>query len=287
MYSFPLERSNYLPALRLLPLATAALWILAVVGMVTAWPRVRDTAWPLLALVAVHFAVLMVFFVSTRLRLPLLFFLLPFAGYAVVCGLAAWRRGGRARQLAGVMASLVALACLVEPWFLRPSSREVVRLASVLSMQNRLDESMAALAPVLAREHPDPLALDQAGWVQFKKGEFPDAREFYLRAIDAGLEEERLAQTRTRLGWVHERLGEWAEAERQHDLAATRENADAGAVYERGMFILRRARAAGPASAEGRSLLSRARRDFERASRLSPDWPPPREALRSLPRPAP
>jgi 4-amino-4-deoxy-L-arabinose transferase-like glycosyltransferase len=68
---------------------------LAVVGMVWAWPLRRD-ALPVYLFVAAYLVSSLVFYVLSRLRAPVLPFLLMFAGFAVAEGLAALReRSGR------------------------------------------------------------------------------------------------------------------------------------------------------------------------------------------------
>lgn len=271
MYSFTLERRLYLPALYLLVVPAWGVWLLSLVGGWRAM-RMRETAgraWPLVGLIGVQLAVLMVFFVSTRLRLPLLFALCPFAGFGVASLVDDWRNNKRA--IPAVVA--LALLCVVvaEPLTTEPSDREVLRLAAVLSKQGRLDESLDVLAPVLERkEDPYGAAIDQAGWVLHKKGELPAARDRYLEALEAGLSPSREVQTRTRLGMVYERLGQLTEAAASHDRAVASEDANAGTFYERGMFRLRSGDRSGAVD------------DLTEAMRRSPAWPEPRQALASL-----
>jgi tetratricopeptide (TPR) repeat protein len=215
-----------------------------------------------------HVALLLAFFVSTRLRLPLLFFLAPFAGYGVVTALCDWTAGRRVRVFG--LAGLLALVTLGGAWSIRPSPREVVRLASVLSTQERLDDSLDVLGPVIAEPAPYAPALDQAGWVLYRMGRAAEARDAYLRALAVGLPGSREAQTRTRLAWAYERLELYDEAREQHDAAVTGGHADAGSFYERGLFRLRRGDRAGGEA------------DLLEAVRLDPNWREPREALEEL-----
>jgi tetratricopeptide (TPR) repeat protein len=267
MYSYPLERRLYLPALYMLPVPPLALWLLGAIGAYLALRR-SGRCWPLLAFLAVHLAVLMLFFASSRLRLPLLFFIAPFAGLAVVEGFHAWRKGRR--LIAACVAALVLLAALHWMFVLEPSPREIVRLASVLSRQEKLDESLAVLESAVAEPEPDPFALDQSGWVLSKKGEWEQARARYQRALERGLSGTRAAQTRSRLAVVHEQLGEIELAEAMHDAAVAGGAANAGAFFERGLFRLRLGARQG------------AMMDLEQAIAMAPEWPEPRAALRSL-----
>ena len=269
IYSFVLERKRFLSTLWALPLPPLAIWLLALPALGLALLRFPRRVWPLAAFAALHAAVLLAFFVSSRLRLPLLFALVPFAAFAAVEGWKSWV-AGRHRPL--LAAGLLGLVLATGHWLFvaSPSTREVLRLASVLSLQGRLDESQLVVEELLSAPRPDPLAFDQAGWVHYKRGEFGQARDRYLQAIGAGLPEGREAQTLTRLGLAHERLGETRQAEAALDRAVAGAGDSGGPWFERGMFLLRQGR-------RGEAV-----RDFRRSRDLAPDWPPPREALRSL-----
>ena len=270
LYSFAVERSLYLPALHLMPLPAWTLITLGGIGLALGLRRVRGTVWPLAALVAVHVGVLLLFFVSTRLRLPLLYGLAPFGGYALVEGWRAWRTG-RCRPLIAA-ALLVLPASTFSYWktSLHPP-REVQRLGAVLSSQNRLDEALEVLEPVTTGPSPYAPALDQAGWVLQKKGEPGQAARFYRRALETGdLSAIEATPTRTRLGMVLEQLGDTDGAATLHDLAARSHGATAGTFYERGMFRLRQG------DREG------ALQDLELAARMDPNYEEPRRVLRRL-----
>ena len=266
IYSFALERSEYLPALYPLALTPWSLILLAAIGAAAAWRRTPSQSWPLAAFLGLHAIVLLIFFVDSRLRLPFFFFLCPFGGFAVVEGLRLWRAGRRRLVASSLLILTVSLA-----WgtlATKPKPRDVVRLAAVLSRQQRLDESLAVLAPVVSSPNPDPYALDQAGWVLQKKGDYAAARDRYIEALERGSGEHR--QTRSRLAMVYEKLGEIELAAAEHDAAVASDNANAGTYFERGMFRMRRGEGQG------------ARRDLLQAARLDPGWPAPRAALRSL-----
>jgi 4-amino-4-deoxy-L-arabinose transferase-like glycosyltransferase len=276
MYSLPLERRRYLTALYALPLSTVGLFALALPGLVAAWRRERSRVWPLMAVVGVQLGVLLAFFVSTRLRLPLLFFLMPFAGLGGVELVRMWRAGGLRKALSCLVLVVAVAGSLHWMLLLQPSAREAVRLASVLSLQGRLDESLAVLRPWIESAPPDPLALDQAGWVHSKLGDVDRAIELYHRALEAGLAPgPPEARTRSRLAALYERKGLIDRARQQHDAAVAADPAGAGAHFERGMFKLRRDDAAGAA------------RDLQRAARLAPEWAEPRAALAAMGLPSP
>jgi len=266
MYSLPLERDRYLPVLWALPLSTWGLFALAGIGIYRAGSE-RRRALPLLALIAVQLVVLLLFFVSTRLRLPFLFALMPFAGLAVTRALERPVRRGPV-----LLTGLFLIATSVHGLFLvRPSAREVLRLASVLSLQGRLDESLAVTAPWIAADPPDALAVDHAGWVHSKMQHLAEARDLYRRALELGLPSPgREAQTRTRLASVLERMQDFDGAEAQHDAAVAAAPDRAGPRYERAMFLLRRG--------HSREAIE----DLREATRLEPGWSEPAHALRSL-----
>lgn len=268
LYSLAVERAHYLTALHAMIVSPWALLLLALAGGWIARAQ-RRRLWPICALAAVQLSVLLLFFVDGRLRLPLYYALVPFAGFAIVEGLRAWR-DDRNRATVAVVAAATLGLCLWGGVATRARPRDVVRAAAVLSAQQRFDESLQILAPLLSASAPDPIALDQAGWVLQQRGEIDAARESYVRAIDRGLPESREHQTRTRLAEVLERLGRFDEAGLQHGLAVASEHANPGSWFQRGMFLVRRGDAA------------RGAEDLRRALALAPSWPPPREALHAL-----
>jgi tetratricopeptide (TPR) repeat protein len=269
IYSFPLERSLYLPFLHALPLPPWTLLGAGLVGLALALRLRPRQAWPLAAWVAIHLLVLLAFFVNTRLRLPMLFALAPFAGFALVEGWRRWKEGTGRTAIAVIAGAVIALT-VAGAILTRPSPRDTVRLASVLSTQSKLDEALEVLEPVLSGPEPYGLALDQAGWVLQKKGDFAAAAERYRQALEAGVPEGRETQTRTRLAMSLERAGDVEGSRRQHDLAVTSGDASAGTYYERAMFRMRTGDRAG------------AEQDLREAIRLDPGWRPPRAALERL-----
>ncbi len=278
MYSLALERERYLPLLWLLFVPPWGLLALALPGLVLALRREPRAAWPLAAWVVLHALVLLAFFVSTRLRIPLYFFLCPFAGHALAAGWSRWREARRAgrtgagtrRALAAAAAVIVVSAAVSALASARVPDRERVRLASVLSQQGRWDEALEVLEPALRGPAPDAVALDQAGWVLQQQGRDAEAAARYRSALGAGLPPGRQHQTWTRLGIVLDRLDRPQEAAAAHAEAVASEGANAGTWFERGLHHLRRG---DPAAA---------RTDLERAVQLDPAWPAPREALARL-----
>ena len=130
LFSLALERRSYVPSLYALALPTLGLWLLAILGALRLRLRGLASAWPLLGLLGIHAAALMIFFVSTRLRLPLLFWLCPLAGVALAAGLDRWRAGGKVQVLA--IAVLLAAIAIADVPLQRPDDREFLRLAAVL-----------------------------------------------------------------------------------------------------------------------------------------------------------
>jgi tetratricopeptide (TPR) repeat protein len=233
MYSLALERSRYLPGLYLLLLPAGFVLAAGAVGLAASLKRKQ--AAPLLIFVGFHVGVLLLFFVATRLRIPLYLGLALYAGYGLD-RLTAWWQDRERRPLVVALVSLILAATVAG--FLRggPSNRERVRLAAVLSTENRIDEGFELLAPVLDREPPDPILLDQAGWLLQKKHDWAGAEKLYRRALSASEDDYRKVHTRSRLAMVLERQGRLEEAAAEHDRAVASPFAQPGTWYERGMF---------------------------------------------------
>ena len=269
MYSLALERERFHPGLYALFVPAGPVVLLGAVGLGIALATRRRDAWPLVAFVGVQGLVLLAFFVNSRLRLPLMYGLAPFAGLAVESGVRAWT-APRRRALVAAAASATRAVGIASVVLTRPAPRDRVRLAAVLSTRGELTEALEVLAPAIAEPRPDALALDQAGWVLHKGGRSAEAVERYRRAIEVGLPEGRETQTLTRLAQVLEDSGAVAEAATWHDRAIASEGANAGTWFERGAYRTRRGDLTGAVS------------DFERAASLDPGWSAPREALRRL-----
>jgi tetratricopeptide (TPR) repeat protein len=268
-YSFPLERGLHLSTLHLLPLPSWTLLATGVWGLALAMRDRRQRAWPLATWVLIHAVTLLLFFVNTRLRLPLLYALAPFAGFALEEGWKRWREG-RNRIGLGALAAALLILTIAGAWLTTESPRDRVRLAAVLSSQGRLDESLEVLEPVVSGPEANGIALDQAGWVHQKRGDLAEAARYYGAALVTGLPVARAVQTHTRLARVLEALGRVEESREHHDIAVGSAEATAGAFFERGLFLQRR------------GDLSGAVRDLRTASDLDPGWPAPRQALERL-----
>jgi tetratricopeptide (TPR) repeat protein len=268
LYSLALERREYLTTLHALPVTPWALLLLGAVGLGQSYRRGFGEAQPLVTLLLVQGAVLLLFFVDTRLRLPFYFLLCPFAGLAVTSAMAKLR-DGRPR-FAWILGALTLVAIVSGAVATKPTPRDSIRLSSTLSLDGRLDEALEVLDGELAGTEPEARVLDQAGWILQKRGDLAAARERYAQALGAGLLPAQARQTRTRLGGLLEQMGELEAAAAEHDAAIASGHANAGTYFERGMFRLRR------------GLRESAIADLTEAARLDPTWPAPREALRTL-----
>jgi tetratricopeptide (TPR) repeat protein len=233
MYSLALERSLYLPGLYLLFLPAG--FVLAAGGIGIAAALRSRRAKPLLLFIGFHAAVLLLFFVSTRLRIPLYLGLALFAGYGLDRLAVRWnKKGGRT----GVVVAAALILGLTLAGFVRqaPSHRERVRLAAVLSIEGALDDGLKVLAPALDRDPPNPVAEDQAGWLLQKKRDWSGAEDRYRRALATLPDDPRQVQTRSRLARVLELQGRLREAAAEHDRAASSPFAQPGTHYEREQF---------------------------------------------------
>ncbi|MEM7306913.1 MAG: glycosyltransferase family 39 protein [Planctomycetota bacterium] len=116
---------RHAPVLAALPITFFVLAPLAVLGLVVCAPRWRS-AGPLAAVAASHLAVLLLFYVYSRYRIPLATALVPFAG-AGAASLARWIGGRRAvPSLLGLAAVAGAAALTLRP---NPGDPPLVRLA--------------------------------------------------------------------------------------------------------------------------------------------------------------
>ena len=258
LYSLPLERGLYLPLLQPLRLTVWPLLALACLGLASSWrARSLSRAWPVAALAGCQLVALLLFFVSTRLRLPLFYALAPFAGHALAQGATAWRAQQSLRPRLALAAAGVAGLLLAGAAFERPAARDRLRLASVLSIGGRLDEGLQALVPCTGAD-ADALCLDQQGWLLQRQDKLGPAADAYRAAVRLGLPPGRLASTQSRLGGVLERLGQIDDAARAHDAAVLDPAGGAGAYLERARFRARR------------GDLDGAREDLAEAKRLEP-----------------
>ncbi|MFO7675560.1 MAG: glycosyltransferase family 39 protein [bacterium] len=142
--------SNYYPetarttsfVLRLAFVGFGLVAALGLVGMVFAWP-LRRQAWPAYAFVAAHLASALAFYVMSRLRAPVLPFLLAFAGLAA----ARLARLARERRLGRLAVGLGAAAALFVGTLLIPANRSTYSSQAWTQQGNiRLARREAALA---------------------------------------------------------------------------------------------------------------------------------------------
>jgi tetratricopeptide (TPR) repeat protein len=233
MYSLALERSLYLPGLYLLILPAG--FVLAAGGIGIAAASRSKQAIPLLLFVGFHITVLLLFFVSTRLRVPLYLGLALFAGYGLDHLAAGWKR--KDRRTAVVLAVALILGFTIAGFAReQPSDRERVRLAAVLSMEGALDDGLEVLAPALNQDPPNPVVEDQAGWLLQKKRDWSGAEARYRRALEGIPDDPRQVQTRSRLARVLEMQGKLEAAAAEHDRAVASPYAQPGTYREREMF---------------------------------------------------
>ncbi|MDH3786107.1 MAG: hypothetical protein OEV00_12375, partial [Acidobacteriota bacterium] len=265
LYSLRVERRRYLGWLYLFVVPTSVLVVGAIYGGVCLLRRRGfGQAMPIVAMILGHLCVLLTFFVSTRLRLPMLFFLCPLAAYAVVGAIDDRREPGSRRR--GTIVLLVgALLVLASPFAGQVTERETLRLASVLSRQDRLDESLDVLSPLVASAEAGEAVFDQACWVAFKQEDWRTAGEHCREALKRGIDGNRACAVRTRLGWIDERLGALEQAGRWHDEAVA-EGCPTQALMERALYRARRGDRRG-AVADLRTVLTR-----EPGSRVARQW---------------
>ena len=233
MYCFSLERSLYLPGLYLLFLPAG--FLLAAGGLGVFKSLRSPPALPLVLFIGFHLLVLLLFFVSTRLRIPLYFGLALFAGYGLHRLALSWnRKGGRI----AVCGAMILILGFTVAGLLRdvPSDRERVRLAAVLSLEGELDAGLEVLEPALRQEPPSRAVEDQAGWLLQKKRDWSGAEAHYRRALAAEPDDPMQVQTRSRLARVLEEQGKIREAAAEHDRAVSSRFVQPGTRYEREQF---------------------------------------------------
>lgn len=217
LYSLSLERRLYVGWLYLLFIPASVLMAAALLGGIRLFRGggLRRAA-PLLAMLVGHLAVLMAFFVSTRLRLPFYFLLCPLAAQALVSAFDDWTYR---RRLAVVVAIGFGLLLTLSPFVGRADEREQLRLAAVLSRQDRLPESLELLGPLLTDENSSDAVFDQACWVAFKQEDWDQAGRHCREAIERGIHGMRGCAVQTRLGRIEERLGHHGSAQEWHTRA--------------------------------------------------------------------
>jgi tetratricopeptide (TPR) repeat protein len=124
---------------------------LGILGMVWAWPR-RVQALPAYLFIAAYFVSSLLFYVLSRLRAPVLPFLLMFAGFGLAELVSALRRRRRARAAVGlVAAAAVFVASLLIPVKRRDYSAQAwTQLGNIYLSQRQVGPAVDALRRALA-----------------------------------------------------------------------------------------------------------------------------------------
>lgn len=203
--------------------------------------------WPLLLFLLVFVLSTAVFFVSGRLRLPIMPLLILYAAHAVVSMTAVIRAGKPVvRQLAAFTGMAVAvIVLLVQPdvrqgfeqehlklgqsafnraaypeaerWFRRSLDEQVtvdglVNLGNALAAQQRPEEAAALYRQAIQRDSTDALAWFNFGNLRLQTGSPQYAYGYWKKAVE---NDPRLAGARRNLGLLLMQAGRFAEAEQQ------------------------------------------------------------------------
>ncbi|MGD8393877.1 MAG: tetratricopeptide repeat protein [Candidatus Eiseniibacteriota bacterium] len=157
---------DWVPLLRWNPFGFRLLAPLGIAGLVLHWRRRRRLAVPL-AFAAAHVVAMLVFFVSSEYRLPLVLVLLPAAGAALAAAIQRWRGrvvpAGRAAVVAAVV--VVVAASIETPLTRRLTAKRVdyLNFATLAEGAGEPGEALALLARALAIDpHYRPALARQA-----------------------------------------------------------------------------------------------------------------------------
>ncbi len=153
--------NNYYPetararstALRMASLSFGMVLALGAVGMAWAW-RSRRTALPAYLYVAAYLLSSLTFYVLSRLRAPVIPFLLCFAGYALDRTIEAFRSSRTARGVIGIAAAaaLFAVTILVPVQRKSYTAQARVQSANILLQRRELRPAIAELEQALAAD---------------------------------------------------------------------------------------------------------------------------------------
>ncbi len=189
-----------------------------------------------------YFLSILPFFISERYRFPVVPFLLPFAGGAVVL---AWRRLRQKRVISVCMIMLgFFLFYLAVTYPLLPYAPDYstwhLHRGLAFAARGETGDAEAALEQAL-RENPDnDEAHLQLGYIHARQGRQEDAMEHYRRALEANPGNVFAANN---LGYEHYLKNEYAEAEKYYRQALERHPIYTLALNNLGNVLLREGRA--------------------------------------------
>ncbi len=191
---------------------------LGIAGMVMAWPS-RKTWAPLYLFTLLYASTIVMFFVTSRYRMPLVGPLILFA----VCGLrsAAASVSGKGWKRAGAYA-LILVALLIVSNSRALGVRQVDRTAPLSNLGNyylekgELEKAAGYYGRVLEAQPGDYMALANLGAIAFHQGEFRAAERLYRRSLEINPVQPAL---HLNLGLLLERRGELEAARRRYDSA--------------------------------------------------------------------
>lgn len=157
---------------------------LAVLGVFVSWHR-RERLLPLYLMFTIYTATLVVFYVFARYRLPLVPFLMLFAGVAATEG-RAFISGLERSRLAGLFL-LLALALVFSNWPIAEESRmrsvTHYNLGNELAGVGRVDEALAEFREAVRLHDANALATHNVGALLAGRGDLAGAKAQYERAL--------------------------------------------------------------------------------------------------------
>lgn len=179
---------------------------LAVLGLLVTWPR-REQMLPLYMMFVIYSGTIVVFYVFARYRLPLVPFLVLFAGAAVTNGrdyLQSLSTPLLTRALLAMLA--VAVFCnwpIADKAYMRSVTH--FNLGNELANVGRTEEAMASFRRAVSLHEGNALATHNLGALLAGAGDLEGARTQYLRALSIN---PRYAQARFNLGRTLLELGD-------------------------------------------------------------------------------
>jgi Flp pilus assembly protein TadD len=212
------------PVLALSPVRFAWLGPLGLAGFLALAMR-RDRAAPWLAVSSgLYLAVLALFFVTSRYRLPLWPYLAVGAAAAIESLAAAWaaKAWRRTGAIAATTAALVLLSLLAPHPHFSPAHMQIL-LADILSKRGDAGGALRALTTAAAY-HELPQAAQQLGNLHFRAGRYAEAAAAYRRALEL---DPKAGHTLYALAMAEIELGRPAEAAAALERAAAASPGDA------------------------------------------------------------